>query len=155
MTTGFVRLFGQGRDRPVQELVLQQAKGALDVGAILAGETAIQAVEQLLHDGAAFGLQIVRQARDDRAVAAAAPGLEEAPRLLLNDALRGPYVPEPVLQRLFADPFEVINVEHAGALAVVDARVAITRHGDVQNDQRPARLARPERLVAPPWQQGL
>src|SRR5438132_9345660 len=97
MTTGFVCLFGQGGDRPVQELVLQQTKGALDVGAIFAGKATIQAVEQLLHDGAAFRLQVLRQARDDRAVAAPAPGLEEAPRLLLNDALRRPDMPEPVL----------------------------------------------------------
>ena len=46
---------------------------------------------------------------------------------------------QPVRQRLLADALQVVDVEQAGAVAVVDARVEVARHRDVEDHHRPAR----------------
>ena len=50
-------------------------------------------------------------------------------------------------QRLFSHSRQVVDVEHANAIAVVDRRVEVARHGNIQHDQRTAGSARLNHLV--------
>src|SRR5207244_75326 len=95
---------------------------------------------------------------DHRPVPPPVPVADETVLLLLHDRLGGGDMLEAVLEGLLADPFQIVDVEKTGPIAVVDPRVEIARHGDVQDDDRAARpgyldffvaLARDDRLGRP------
>ena len=62
------------------------------------------------------------------------PELHDVPLVLLltKTSLN---VREPFLQGLFPNACQIVDVEQASAVAIMDARVEITRHGNVQNHE--------------------
>ena len=111
-------------------------------------EPAVELAQQFAHDLAALRLEILRQPRDHRAIAPTRPVLEERLRFLIDDRLGRLDVLETIARRRLADAFQIVDVEQAGAVAVVDARIEVARHGDVENDQRAARSPGVDALVA-------
>src|SRR6266849_1756605 len=77
-----------------------------------------------------------------------APLLQKAAGLLLDDGLGRRQVLLAILERLLTDPLEVIDVEKASAIAIVDTRVKVARDGNIQDDQRAASAVPLDLLVA-------
>ncbi len=53
-----------------------------------------------------------------------------------------------LFQGLLADALEIVDVEEAGPVAVVDARVEVARHGDVEDHHRAALASRQDVVEA-------
>src|SRR5262249_32199947 len=133
------RLLAQRRDRPVQQLVLEQAERLLDVLPVRLAQLAVEPAHQVPDDLLPPRLELARQPLDHRAALPPGPLALEPPRLLLDDLLGRHDVLAAELERPVADRLEVVDVEQAGAVAVVDARVEVARNRDVEDDRRPAR----------------
>src|SRR5205823_12999023 len=74
--------------------------------------------------------------------------LQESLRLLLNNGLGWSDVLATVSQGRLANAHQVVDVEQARPVAVVDVRVEVARYGDVENHQRPARPPGEDALIA-------
>src|SRR5207249_5732975 len=73
-----------------------------------------------------------------RPIAPAGTVTEDSASFVLHDGLGRADVLASILQGLFANSLEIVDVEKESLFAVVDAWIEIARHGDVQNDQRSA-----------------
>src|SRR5262245_41610190 len=148
MSAAFLAGFVEGADWSVQDLILQKVERLLEVPTVFLGQFAIQLAQQLQHDRLALGVAVLRQAGDQRAVAAAGPVLLKAPHLLLDDRLSGADVLAALAKSALADRLQVVDVEKTRPVAVMDARVEVARHGDVENDRGAARALGENRIPA-------
>ncbi len=112
----------QSRDGAVQQTIEQQPKGTLDLSAVGVAQATVKSAEQFAHHLTTLRLEILRQAGDHRTMTPPRPILEERLRFVVDDCLGWLDVFETIGQRSLADAFQIVDVEQAGAIAVVDAR---------------------------------
>src|SRR5205823_5192272 len=132
VSAAFMSFLGESGNRSVKELILQFAKGAFQVIAVFLREPAVESLQHSLHDGPALGFEILCQTSDERSVPPAFPFPDKPVRFLLDNRLGGGHMLEPISQGLFSNALQVVDVEQAGLLAVVNAWIEIPGYGDVQ-----------------------
>src|SRR5205807_893744 len=138
----FMRRFVERADWTVQKLILHQVERFFNVALVVLGEPAVQLAHQLPDDGGALGVTVLREPGDHRTIAPARPLPEELLHLLLNNCLGRTQMLAALSERLFLDGFQIVDIEHARAVAVVDARVEIAGYGDVDDHDGPATAPR-------------
>lgn len=139
MGTGLLLDFlSQSADGPMQELVLEKAKRTFNVFFFFVIKLAIKLGKEVLDNDLSFGFKFLVKAGNNRAIFAPGPIMNKLFCFLVDDGFGLGNMAGPFFQGIRPDFLQIINVEKADTIPIVNARFKISGNSDIQDHQGPA-----------------